>query len=175
MTIRGWVYVLTNKAMPGLLKVGFSTKDPVLRANELEGTGLPHPYEVAYDVLVEEPRDVEQAVHRELGDSHEAKEFFRIDVRTAINAIRSTIESQSKQILLETSIECDEPIAEATTVPKICSFEGCSRPSIASFKHEFFCQKHYEITRASWTDSVRNKLSAAEAPTIRAIREIRKW
>ena len=87
--IRGWVYIITNKAMPGLVKVGFSTKDPVLRASELNHTGAPHPFEVAYDILVEEPRDVEQKVHDALREKREGKEWFRCSVEEAISAIGS--------------------------------------------------------------------------------------
>jgi len=51
---------------PGLVKVGYSTKDPVLRIDELSGTGLPYAFELEYDALVGEPRDVEQKVHKRL-------------------------------------------------------------------------------------------------------------
>jgi hypothetical protein len=101
MAIRGWVYVLTNRGMPGLVKIGFSTKDPHLRANELEGTGLPHPYVVEYDALVIEPRDVEQAVHRRLQAVNERKEFFRTDVVAAVKAIHEVIASKKKEIITE--------------------------------------------------------------------------
>ncbi len=50
MGTRGWIYIITNKAMPGLLKIGFSTKDPLLRAKELANTGSLHAYVVEYDV-----------------------------------------------------------------------------------------------------------------------------
>jgi len=62
MAIRGWVYVITNKSMPGLVKIGYSMKDPELRTTEL-GTGSPHPYTVEYDVLVEKPQSIEQQLH----------------------------------------------------------------------------------------------------------------
>jgi len=42
--MKGWVYIIANKAMPGLVKVGYSMKDPELRAAELNNTGSPHPY-----------------------------------------------------------------------------------------------------------------------------------
>lgn len=48
--MRGWVYIITNKSMPGLLKIGYTMKDPRSRAKELEGTGIPTPYEVVYEV-----------------------------------------------------------------------------------------------------------------------------
>lgn len=100
MRVRGWVYVMTNLAMPGLVKVGFSTKDPQLRAKELDGTGLPHPFVVAYDALLEEPRQVEAGVHQELGHHREAKEFFRVTVDVAVRAIKRVLAQQGKSVLL---------------------------------------------------------------------------
>ncbi len=76
--IKGWVYILSNRAMPGIVKIGFSTKDPSLRASELQGTGNPEPFVVEYDVLVIDPRDIEQHVHRKLSHCHYSKEFFKI-------------------------------------------------------------------------------------------------
>lgn len=53
--MRGWVYVMSNRSMPNLVKVGFSSKDPELRAKELAHTGTPHPYVVDYEALVRDP------------------------------------------------------------------------------------------------------------------------
>ena len=91
--MKGWVYIITNKAMPDLLKVGYSTKDPALRANDLHNTGVPHRYVVEYDALVEEPYLVEQKVHKLLKDHHEDKEWFRCNVTEAIIAIRKVSSS----------------------------------------------------------------------------------
>lgn len=88
MKIKGWVYVISNKAMDGILKVGHSTKDPELRAQELNHTGSPHPYEVEYEILVEEPYRVEQAVHKTLYKYREGKEWFRCTPEQAILAIK---------------------------------------------------------------------------------------
>jgi hypothetical protein len=89
MDVRGWVYVISNEAMPGLFKVGFSTKDPHLRAKELSTSGAPHPYVVAFDVLVRAPRDTEQRIHKELRDKREGKEWFRCTLHEAVTAVRS--------------------------------------------------------------------------------------
>jgi hypothetical protein len=43
--MKGYVYVISNAAMPNYIKVGFSTKDPASRAQEL-GTGSPFSYQV---------------------------------------------------------------------------------------------------------------------------------
>ena len=93
--MKGWVYVITNKAMPGLVKVGFSMQDPSIRAKELAGTGIPHPYEVEYEVLVDDPRNIERSAHQSLADFREGKEWFRCDPEVAINAIREVVGSSS--------------------------------------------------------------------------------
>lgn len=86
--MKGWVYVFSNKAMPGLVKVGFSTKDPDLRAAELNHTGSPHPYVVEYEMLIEEPYQIEQQTHRLLSSKREAKEWFRCSAEEAVVAIK---------------------------------------------------------------------------------------
>lgn len=106
MSIRGWVYIITNNAMPGLLKVGYSTKDPKLRANELNNTGSPHPYFVEYDVLVINPREVELKVHGELRNRAEGKEWFRCSINDAIEAVR--VVTEGRRILEVTNEQhCD--------------------------------------------------------------------
>jgi TPR repeat protein len=86
--MRGWVYIISNQAMPDLLKVGFSMKDPHLRAREFDGTGVPHSYQVEWDILLDNPRDVEQLAHRHLANFKEAKEWFRCSVVEAIQAVK---------------------------------------------------------------------------------------
>jgi hypothetical protein len=87
MAIRGWVYVITNEAMPGLLKLGHSTKDPVLRAQELASTGTPTPFAVEYDALVINPAEVEKACHKRLAEYRKGKEWFACTVALAVKAI----------------------------------------------------------------------------------------
>lgn len=86
--MKGWVYVITNKAMPGLVKVGYSMKDPDFRAAELNHTGAPHPYLVEYELLIEEPYTVEQKTHKLLSQKREAKEWFRCSPEEAVAAIK---------------------------------------------------------------------------------------
>jgi hypothetical protein len=89
--MKGWVYVTSNLALPGLVKIGFSSKDPKARAVELDLAGLPHPHVVEYEVLVEGPRLIEQQVHARLESCRHRKEFFECDVATAVAAIREIV------------------------------------------------------------------------------------
>jgi hypothetical protein len=94
--MRGWVYIITNKSMPDLVKIGYSMKDPRLRAKEFENTGMPSTYTVEYDVLVNNPRDLEQNLHNILLNFCEGKEWFRIKVTDAVDIIRKTVGNNIK-------------------------------------------------------------------------------
>ena len=88
----GWVYVLTNPAMPGLVKIGLTTRTPKERAAELSGaSGVPLPYAVAWARAVSDCAYVEKAVHRMLDDRRVSgkREAFRCDVATARQVIEA--------------------------------------------------------------------------------------
>lgn len=93
--MKGWVYVITNKAMPNIVKVGHSMKDPEKRATELDNTGAPHPYAVEYEVLVEGPRHVERTVHDRLRNHRERKEWFRCTPEEAVATIKAVVGTEA--------------------------------------------------------------------------------
>lgn len=107
--MKGWVYVISNKAIPDLVKIGYSTKDPELRAAELNNTGTPHPYAVDYELLIIEPYQVEQKTHRLLSEKHEAKEWFRCSPEEAILAIRKVA---GNNVVLENFKRVDRAMVE---------------------------------------------------------------
>jgi hypothetical protein len=111
--IRGWVYVISNPSLPGLVKVGFSRKDPQLRAQEFGGAGIPHPYKVEYDCIVKAPRDIEQRVHKRLEAAREQKEWFRCTVAEAARAIRDEAKGE---IIAESTFAMEQ--SEPTTPPR---------------------------------------------------------
>ena len=88
---KGFVYIAQNAAMPGLLKIGYSEKVPIVRIQELYTTGVPEPYSTAYYCLVEDARNIEERLHRSLAAfRHNAnREFFRVGLETVIESIRN--------------------------------------------------------------------------------------
>jgi hypothetical protein len=74
------VYVLTNEAMPGLVKIGLTVDDLAGRIRGLYGTGVPLPFELFYACEVKDCRFVEAQIHEAFGDHRVSKsrEFFRI-------------------------------------------------------------------------------------------------
>ena len=47
MDKKGFIYVMTNPSMPGIVKVGMSKRVPTERAldNDLNSTGIPTPFQ----------------------------------------------------------------------------------------------------------------------------------
>ena len=111
--MRGWVYIFSNKGMPGLLKIGYTDRDPVVRAEELASTGVPHKFEIEYEVLVANAEDYEQKLHAHLSGCREAenREFFRCTLHQAISAIDEIV--PTTQRLLETRPKSSGPAAES--------------------------------------------------------------
>jgi T5orf172 domain len=88
-----FVYVLTNSSMPGLVKVGLTSWLPEDRAKDLYTTSVPEAFEVAYRATTSWPQAVEQRTHHLLNDNrvNPKREFFRVKVEEAINAVRHAL------------------------------------------------------------------------------------
>lgn len=96
----GVVYLLTNPAMPGLVKIGMTQKKDVeTRMKELYSTGVPLPYicEYACSVDLNQCADIEKAFHVAFGPYriNANREFFRIDPEQAIALMKVLDKSDS--------------------------------------------------------------------------------
>jgi hypothetical protein len=89
ITQPGWVYILSNVAMPGLLKVGQTTRSPEERALELATTGVPTPFEVEVAWPVDDVREAERQAHAALDRFRvsDSREWFRVSVPEALNVL----------------------------------------------------------------------------------------
>lgn len=85
----GWIYLLTNDHLVGLIKIGYTRDWPAERARQLSGTGVPTDYSVSWAVLVENPVGVERRIHCLLEGSRVAsnREFFRCSLDAAKHAV----------------------------------------------------------------------------------------
>jgi len=85
------VYVLTNPAMPGLVKIGKTTQsDPGTRVAQLYSTGVPVPFQVEFACRVTNPSEVERALHEAFSPQriNPRREFFEIEPEQAIAVLR---------------------------------------------------------------------------------------
>lgn len=62
----GWLYVIENPSIPGMAKVGQTTRTPQERAVELHVTGTPTPFDVAHAWPVQDVTAAERAAHAAL-------------------------------------------------------------------------------------------------------------
>lgn len=86
----GWIYVLSNPSMPGIVKIGRTDRTPSERATELSSaTGIPTPFTILWEEPTGNPEAAESEIHRLLDDKRlsSSREFFRIDSDSAINAV----------------------------------------------------------------------------------------
>ena len=85
------VYVLTNPAMPNLVKIGKTTRsDVTTRMNELYSSGVPFPYECVYAVEVDDCTEVEKALHTAFHPNrvNPRREFFEINPEQALAILK---------------------------------------------------------------------------------------
>jgi len=85
------VYLLSNSAMPGLVKIGRTdNQDANNRIGQLYTTGVPVPFTLEYACKVENPDEVERALHIAFAPQriNPKREFFQIDPEQAIAILR---------------------------------------------------------------------------------------
>jgi hypothetical protein len=89
-THTGFVYLLSNPAMPGLVKIGQTIRPVEARVAELSAyTGVPAPFVIEVTFASHNPVADEKRVHTHLAlDRLQAqREFFRMEVPQAIETI----------------------------------------------------------------------------------------
>ena len=84
--MEGSVYVLTNPAMPNMVKIGKTTRNVELRLADLYSTGVPLPFECEYAAKVKDVDKTEKAFHTAFEPSrvNPKREFFNINPEQAI-------------------------------------------------------------------------------------------
>lgn len=85
------VYVLTNPAIPNLVKIGKTTQLEVdARMRQLYSTGVPFPFECAFACQVKNAAEVEKALHTAFKKNrvNPNREFFEIDPDQAIAILK---------------------------------------------------------------------------------------
>jgi hypothetical protein len=67
MSDSGHIYVLINPSIPGLVKIGKTTRDPESRAKELsQATGVATPFYVAFSIEVADCHAIQFSALRSL-------------------------------------------------------------------------------------------------------------
>jgi len=85
----GYLYLLANPAMPGLVKIGWTSRQPDERVSELtSATGVPSPFILVYDLFVQDAQQAESWLHARLSErglrASENREFFTVSPSDAV-------------------------------------------------------------------------------------------
>lgn len=97
----GYVYILVNDSMPGLIKIGRTARNGSVRAKDLSNsTGIPTPFNVAFELSSEEYIGLEREMHSSLAEHRVAsnREFFKCSVDEAIELLKE-LHSKSRERL----------------------------------------------------------------------------
>ncbi|MCQ8242078.1 GIY-YIG nuclease family protein [Rhizosaccharibacter radicis] len=129
----GIIYVLTNDAMPHIIKIGRTSGEGVERrvAELSRATGVPLPFKVAVARAVPDARRLEQALHIAFGPDriNPAREFFAVAPARAIAIIDAfpgnDLTPQSERAV-EQAVEASEP----GTLAAAREFERKRRPPL---------------------------------------------
>lgn len=100
----GYVYILINKSLDGLIKIGSTTLGAKERAKQLSSsTGIPTPFIVAYEIYVEDCVHFEKRIHNELSEFriNPNREFFRYPLNKAIELIQRLKEAKTRDDVFE--------------------------------------------------------------------------
>lgn len=129
----GIVYVLTNDAMPNMIKIGRTSGEGVERrvAELSRATGVPLPFRVAVARSVHDARVVERALHVAFGPDrvNPAREFFTIAPERAI-AIIEAFPGLDLTPQTERAVEREVEASEPGTLAAAKAFEKKRRPPL---------------------------------------------
>ncbi len=107
----GIVYILTNAAMPGYVKIGLTRQNDVSdRVRQLDNTSIPVPFECYYAAHVPDCAKLERTLHFVFGESRARRswEFFTIDSDLAKAIIDLVAESPVNVSDAEQAIDAGE-------------------------------------------------------------------
>ena len=82
---KGWIYCMSNKSFPSLLKIGQTKNIPTARAEQLYSTGVPYPFKIEFAKKIENYEKREKIIHTILEKTtkrvNSKREFFEASVK----------------------------------------------------------------------------------------------
>lgn len=178
----GVIYILTNPAMPGLVKIGKTSNAAEVRMDSLYTTGVAVPFECAKAVEVEDIHKVEKALHIAFGPQriNPKREFFKIDEIQALvllellssKNVTPSVEADNQNIDEESRVARKSPLLRRPNL----NFEEMGIP-VGSILHAINSDETAEVIGArkvrfkgvemSLTAATKQMLNTDQAPMTR--------
>jgi hypothetical protein len=166
---RGYVYILTNPCMPGIVKIGKTTGDPETRAAQLYQTGVPLPFEVAHSVYAPNCHALETEVHSRLPDLRvsDSREFFRVCCSIAADilddCLREMVDEWLSDFIADQAIVHVDLMVCQAQIHMLASETGEPPPLIADALSEITAEELLPAIRRVYDRLERFKLKRQDA------------
>lgn len=85
--MKGYIYFLSNPAMPSIIKIGHTTQEVEVRVRQLNSTGVPTPFILEACFNATDSMKAEQAIHQRLNSRRYTndREFFTGSVKEILS------------------------------------------------------------------------------------------
>ena len=118
----GFVYVMINPSLEGMVKIGKTTRSPNDRVKELSSaTGIPTPFILVFHKKFKDCHYTEKAIHQYLEKNgyriSDNREFFKMPVTDAINVVQLFFDienNDNNSVALSENSQCDRSEWEKT-------------------------------------------------------------
>ncbi len=161
--MEGSVYVLTNPAMPNMVKIGKTTRNVELRLADLYSTGVPLPFECEYAAKVKDVDKTEKAFHTAFSPNrvNPKREFFNIDPEQAIAVLElmaiedvtPTVQKEAESVDAEANISSEK--FKQTTRPNINFIEmGLEIGKKLTFERDQIECSIYSLNKVKYLDEI---------------------
>lgn len=129
----GIVYILTNDAMPGIIKIGITDDSVENRIKSLDNTSLPMPFRFYFAIESKRYKEIEKLVHDTFSAFRvrENREFFKMDPERAVSALRISGDNEIKltnKMIDETGDEVEDKPVNTRRTGKRFSFDSIGIP-----------------------------------------------
>lgn len=100
---KGYVYVLSNPAMPGIVKIGRTVRSAEERAAQIYQTGVPLPFVVEAQIATPDCEELELWAHENFDDCRvsQSREFFAVAPEKAKKFLADNVRDQVGYIVSE--------------------------------------------------------------------------
>ncbi|MGG7649285.1 GIY-YIG nuclease family protein [Pseudomonas sp. ES4] len=153
--VRGFIYLLSNLAIPHHVKIGQSRISPFDRAENLYTTGVPEPFKVERAWYVENPYSVEQEVHALLANTRSSggnREFFEVSIAEAISNIEDVV---STKLVQEVYFSSESSLAKLNSALRI---EDQLKKTISSLSDQLTSEQQKNMSISSRMKTLDEKL-----------------
>lgn len=115
----GYVYCLTIPRMPGVVKIGYTSKTIEQRLKDLDNTSVVEPFQVYYAGRVRNPLSVEKKIHEIYREwrIRSNREFFEVDAEQVKRVIQLAEVAGMGADEEKTPAEDDIPVENETIEP----------------------------------------------------------